>query len=173
MCPVSCHPPNKSQIFLILILQGQRSNLPKFKEYEGEPDFQLHTDSKAKFFSILTKMFYKPFYLLDRKVIGFIYIFNNIYLWLCWVFITWAFLQVHKLQWLWLLAAVIVLPGAQLLRGMWNLHRSGMEHVSPSLGGRFFTTEPPGKPWDLYFYGEYLKHICNNHNSLSCSLCRE
>ena len=67
-------------------------------------------------------------------------------------------------------ASVVVAPGHShcitrglLLRGMWNLHRSGMEPVSPSLAGGFFTTEPPGKPWDLYFYGEYLKHICNNH----------
>ena len=35
---------------------------------------------------------------------------------------------------------------AQLLCGMWDLPRSGVEPVSPALAGGFFTTEPPGKP---------------------------
>ena len=34
---------------------------------------------------------------------------------------------------------------AQLLRGMWDLHRPGLEPVSPALAGRFSTTAPPGK----------------------------
>ena len=35
---------------------------------------------------------------------------------------------------------------AQLLRGMWDLPRPGLELVSPALAGRFSTTAPPGKP---------------------------
>ena len=35
---------------------------------------------------------------------------------------------------------------AQLLHGRWNLLRSGMEPVSSTSAGRFFTTKPPGKP---------------------------
>ena len=35
---------------------------------------------------------------------------------------------------------------AQLLRGMWDLPRPGLEPVSPALAGRFLTTVPPGKP---------------------------
>ena len=35
---------------------------------------------------------------------------------------------------------------AQLLRGMWDLPRPGLEPVSPALAGRSSTTEPPGKP---------------------------
>ena len=35
---------------------------------------------------------------------------------------------------------------AQLLRGMWDLPRPGLELVSPELAGRFSTTAPPGKP---------------------------
>ena len=35
---------------------------------------------------------------------------------------------------------------AQLLRGMWDLPRPGLEPVSPALTGRFSTTAPPGKP---------------------------
>ena len=35
---------------------------------------------------------------------------------------------------------------AQLLCGMWDLPRAGLEPVSPALAGRFSTTAPPGKP---------------------------
>ena len=35
---------------------------------------------------------------------------------------------------------------AQLLHGIWDLPRPGLEPVSPALAGRFSTTEPPGKP---------------------------
>ena len=34
----------------------------------------------------------------------------------------------------------------QLLRGMWDPPRPGLEPVSPALAGRFSTTAPPGKP---------------------------
>ena len=34
---------------------------------------------------------------------------------------------------------------AQLLRGMWDPPRPGLEPVSPALAGRFLTTAPPGK----------------------------
>ena len=40
---------------------------------------------------------------------------------------------------------------AQLLRGMWDLPRPGLEPVSPALAGRFSTTAPPGKPWNDIF----------------------
>ena len=35
---------------------------------------------------------------------------------------------------------------AQLLRGMWDLPRPGLDPVSPALAGGFSTTAPPGKP---------------------------
>ena len=35
---------------------------------------------------------------------------------------------------------------AQLLHGMWDLPRSGLEPMSPALAGGFSTTAPPGKP---------------------------
>ena len=38
---------------------------------------------------------------------------------------------------------------AQLLRGMWDLPRPGLESVSPALAGRFSTTAPPRKPLSL------------------------
>ena len=41
---------------------------------------------------------------------------------------------------------------AQLLRGMWDLPRPGLEPVSPALAGRFSTTAPPGKPTNIYTF---------------------
>ena len=35
---------------------------------------------------------------------------------------------------------------AQLLRGIWDLPRPGLEPVSPAWAGRLSTTAPPGKP---------------------------
>ena len=35
---------------------------------------------------------------------------------------------------------------AELLRGMWDLPRPGLEPASPALAGRFSTTAPRGKP---------------------------
>ena len=42
---------------------------------------------------------------------------------------------------------------AQLLRGMWDLPRPGLEPVYPALAGRFSTTAPPGKPDKNIFDG--------------------
>ena len=39
---------------------------------------------------------------------------------------------------------------AQLLRGMWDPPRPGLEPVSPALAGRLPTTAPPGKPRTLF-----------------------
>ena len=44
---------------------------------------------------------------------------------------------------------------AQLLCGMWDLPRPGLEPVSPALAGRFSTTAPPGKPLECFL----LKHL--------------
>ena len=41
---------------------------------------------------------------------------------------------------------------AQLLHGMWDLPRPGIESESPAWAGRFFTTEPPGKLAFLLFF---------------------
>ena len=53
---------------------------------------------------------------------------------------------------------------AQLLRGMWDLPRPGLEPVSPALAGRFSTTAPPGKPCSLFLttilqYSDYCWNI--------------
>ena len=42
---------------------------------------------------------------------------------------------------------------AQLLRGMWDPPRPGLEPVSPALAGRFSTTAPPGKPCFTLLHG--------------------
>ena len=44
---------------------------------------------------------------------------------------------------------------AQLLRGMWDLPRPGLEPVSPALAGRLSATAPPGKP-NIWFYFVYF-----------------
>ena len=40
---------------------------------------------------------------------------------------------------------------AQLLRGMWDPPRPGLEPVSSALAGGFSTTAPPGKPYFSVF----------------------
>ena len=53
-----------------------------------------------------------------------------------------------------------------LLFSMWDLPESGIEPVSTTLAGRFFTTEPPGKPPCPYVY------LLLNFFSVKCScLC--
>ena len=47
---------------------------------------------------------------------------------------------------------------AQLLRGMWDLPRPGLEPTSPALAGRFSTTVPPGKPQDTKLMHRNLLH---------------
>ena len=49
---------------------------------------------------------------------------------------------------------------AQLLRGMWDLPRPGLEPLSPALAGRFSTTAPPAKPNSSYSYLKYFSGIC-------------
>ena len=45
---------------------------------------------------------------------------------------------------------------AQLLCGMWDLPRPGLEPVSPALAGRFSTTAPPGKPQSVHILSSIL-----------------
>jgi len=42
-----------------------------------------------------------------------------------------------------------VLPGSGF-HGMWDLPGSGIKSMSPALASRFFTTEPPGKPGQVF-----------------------
>ena len=46
---------------------------------------------------------------------------------------------------------------------MWDLPRSGIEPMSPALAGRFFTTQPPGKP-----FPSPLKDIFIEYRILFC-----
>ena len=58
-----------------------------------------------------------------------------------------------------------------MLRGMWDLPEPGIEPVSATLAGRFFTTEPPGKPlifliWPLVLF--FIHIMCDQvllHNT--------
>ena len=49
----------------------------------------------------------------------------------------------------------------QLLHGMWDLPRPGLEPVSPALAGGFTTTAPPGKPSDQTFNMGKLLEDCS------------
>ena len=105
-------------------------------------------------------------------IISFLNIYLFIYFWLCWVFVSVrglspvaasggpSFIAVrgpltiaaslaaeHRLQMRRLSSCG---SRAQLLRGMWDLPRPGLEPMSPALAGRFSTTAPPGKPWGLF-----------------------
>ena len=57
---------------------------------------------------------------------------------------------------------------AQLLRGMWDPPRPGLEPVSPGSAGRLSTTAPPGKPSKTFIEnklvvskGEFFNHCFN------------
>ena len=58
---------------------------------------------------------------------------------------------------------------AQLLRGMWDLPRPGLESVSPALAGRFSTTTPPGEPQSLFFNNFKWSISYKNCESLCCT----
>ena len=69
-------------------------------------------------------------------------------------------------------ASVVVARGlsscgarAQLLCGMWDLPRPGLEPVSPALASGFLATAPPGKPLLSLFYQSRLQllitHPCS------------
>ena len=48
---------------------------------------------------------------------------------------------------------------AQLLRGMWDPPRPGLEPVFPALAGGLPTTAPPGKPQDVDFFRSSLAKV--------------
>ena len=55
----------------------------------------------------------------------------------------------------------------QLLHGMWDLPRPGLEPASPALAGRFSTTAPPGKPSNCFFLSYFRASVhamCNKGN---------
>jgi len=42
---------------------------------------------------------------------------------------------------------------------MWDPPRSGIKPMSPALTGRFFTTEPLGKPQNVIFFNQERNEI--------------
>ena len=55
---------------------------------------------------------------------------------------------------------------AQLLCGMWDLPRPGLEPMSPALVGRLSTTAPPGKPKNKIFFLKRMNPHPNVHSSI-------
>ena len=59
---------------------------------------------------------------------------------------------------------------AQLLRGVWDPPRPGLEPMSPALAGRFSTTAPPGKPCAAFLqtlcHPVFPIHRCDRHLDL-------
>ena len=57
---------------------------------------------------------------------------------------------------------------AQLLHGMWDLPRPGLEPVSPALAGGLSTTAPPGKPYSVfYIWASPCKTVLSVFNLIS------
>ena len=54
--------------------------------------------------------------------------------------------RAHRLQQLQPLGSLVVAPGLWST-GTWGLPKPGIEPLSPAWPGRFFATDPPGKPW--------------------------
>ena len=48
---------------------------------------------------------------------------------------------------------------AYLLCSKWDLPESGIQLLSPSLAERFFTTEPPGKSQDIFFFFQETQRL--------------
>ena len=126
------------------------------------------------FFFFIINFLFCPQLFNDFDSSIFFFNFYFIYLWLCWVFVSVRglslaaasgghfFIAVHgPLS----IAASLLAEHrlqtrrlsncgsrAQLLRGMWDLPRPGLEPVSPALAGRLPTTAPPGKPSLIFLY---------------------
>ena len=46
--------------------------------------------------------------------------------------------------------------------GLWDLPRPGVEPGSPALAGRFFTTDPPGKPAIMNIRASLIAQLVKN-----------
>ena len=123
----------------------------------------------------------KFFYCYSCLLTFFLCMYVCMYVWLCWVFISvrglslvvasgghsssrcgghsssrcaglslsWPLVAEHRLQ---MQRLSNCGSRAELLRGMWDLPRPGLEPTSPALAGRFSTTAPPGKPSTVSFF---------------------
>ena len=116
--------------------------------------------------------FFFLFFFLIQGRLFYLFIYFYIYFWLCWVLVSVRGLPLvaasgghssSRCAGLFTIAASLVAEHrlqthrlsscgsrSQLLRGMWDPPRPGLEPVSPALAGRFSTTAPPGKPWALH-----------------------
>ena len=121
------------------------------------------------------------FYFLFLFFLKFYLFIFNIYFWLCWVLVSVRGLSPvaasgghssPRCAGLFTIAASLVAEHrlqtrrlsscgswAQLLRGMRDPPRPGLEPVSPALAGRLSTTAPPGKPLVLFLITVLLGYV--------------
>ena len=52
---------------------------------------------------------------------------------------------------LWSIDSIVVMQGLSCSVAIWDLPTPGIEPMSPASADRFFTTEPPGKPYLFYW----------------------
>ena len=97
-------------------------------------------------------------YFLDEEFLFNYLVLIHWFIGLCWVLVASCGAFRCEAQILLLVGPRFSRCGAQaeLLHGMWAFPGPGIEPVSPALAGRFFTTEPPGKPrnplsFELFF----------------------
>ena len=142
------------------------------------PDYEFPKEREHFYFFPKICSFIMVYYSITKiyHILFKIYLF--IYFWLCWVFVSVRafsscskqgplFIAVHGP--LTIVASLVAEhrlqtrrlsscgSRAQLLRGMWDLPRPGLEPVSLVLAGRFPTTAPPGKPYHIVIHCTFKK----------------
>ena len=80
--------------------------------------------------------------------------------------ITASLVAEHRLQTRWLSNCG---SRAQLLRGMWDLPRPGLEPMSSALAGRLSITVPLGKPCSFYLVISLIKMALRHGAEVQCS----
>ena len=163
----ACDSPFLTSSWVMLTLRSYTTLWGKLYQYPAAPSAPQLTPGHRRDFFLITLFMYYP--------------------WLRWAFVAaWAFL------WLWwagsalcrLLTGGLSHGGAQalehrlrscgarayLLLGMWDLPRPGVEPVSLTLAGRFFTTELPGKPQERFFF--FFKALPDAFPKCSNIICK-
>ena len=152
-------------------------------DYTTQSNLQIQCNPYQITNGIFFNFYFFIFYYFNAILVflhSFLFTYVCMYVWLCWVFVSVRGLSLvvangghsssrctglllsrpliakHRLQ-----TRRLSNCGSQaeLLRGMWDLPRPGLEPVSPALAGRLSTTAPPVKPTNGIFYGTRTNHL--------------